>query len=278
MRHYNSGTVEYWPPERFVRSKGSERFDPRSKATDLYAYGVIMWEVATPGKWPWETEMRQIYPDDDMSLEDKKEELKALVCQEEPSQRPGWLELAAEGGGAAGYQSPSEVPSARYKQLTARCWAHKKEDRPSFGEVASCVEEILAEVGVARGREAYERATWNQPARLPNIDWQSAPGGVGRHEDGDPTGEAARWLMRLLRGAKGNERFFLTREVKKAVLCHSPTGGMGLLVGRGASRLCMPSFSSCGACLIQQRRVLERGQPTGHGAQSLPLDYGITLP
>ncbi|XP_066534980.1 inactive tyrosine-protein kinase 7 [Hoplias malabaricus] len=106
---YNSEYYHYkqkWVPLRWLPAE-SVLDDDFSTKSDVWAFGVLMWEVFSHGDLPYSTQ----------SHEEVLEELQA-----------GTLKLSA----------PEDCPSKIYK-LMSHCWAASPKERPSFSELVQAL-------------------------------------------------------------------------------------------------------------------------------------------
>ncbi|KAI9023114.1 kinase-like domain-containing protein [Hyaloraphidium curvatum] len=101
-----AGTVPFMAPECLAPSPPRKR-----KPADVYAYGMIAWEVAARGAEPFAGEDTQ-----------------ALVQNVPLGYRP---------------PRPPDTPEALWRLIT-RCWAHLPSDRPEFQGIAEGVARMAA--------------------------------------------------------------------------------------------------------------------------------------
>ncbi|MCJ8730435.1 hypothetical protein PDJAM_G00184440 [Pangasius djambal] len=109
---YNSEYYQYrqsWMPLRWLPAESVFENDFSTKS-DVWAFGVLMWEVFSHGELPYSS----------LSHEDVLEGLQA-----------GTLKLSA----------PEACPSKVYK-LMSRCWAPSLKERPSFSELIQALGDI----------------------------------------------------------------------------------------------------------------------------------------
>ncbi|KAF6115712.1 protein tyrosine kinase 7 (inactive) [Phyllostomus discolor] len=112
---YNSEYYHFrqaWVPLRWMSPEAILEGDFSTKS-DVWAYGVLMWEVFTHGEMPHGGQA------DDEVLADLQ-------------------------AGKAKLPQPEGCPSKLYR-LMQRCWAHSPKDRPSFSEIANTLGDSPAE-------------------------------------------------------------------------------------------------------------------------------------
>ncbi|KAI9029121.1 hypothetical protein DFJ74DRAFT_657254 [Hyaloraphidium curvatum] len=94
-------------------------------ATDVYAFGMTMWELLSEGKTPLMQELLDegmIIPGHGIDFEEFKPRIRS-----DPGFRP---------------ERPRGIPDATWA-LMQRCWAMDAAARPGFGEVADEMKRIL---------------------------------------------------------------------------------------------------------------------------------------
>ncbi|KAI9022650.1 kinase-like domain-containing protein [Hyaloraphidium curvatum] len=116
----SGGTAVFMAPEAFAR--------PRAKpgtATDVYAFGMTMWELLSQGDLPLFDELM----DEDLLIPGHGVDMEAFGerLRSDPRFRP---------------ERPRGIPDATWA-LMQRCWAFDAAARPAFGEVADELKSIL---------------------------------------------------------------------------------------------------------------------------------------
>src|SRR5205807_3989838 len=97
------GVIPYLAPEVLTKK-------PYTKESDIYSFGMIMWEFAT-GKKPFHG----------------REHNHILISEILKGKRP---------------QITDDTPEF-YAELMKRCWDHDPENRPTAGEVEDCLREYI---------------------------------------------------------------------------------------------------------------------------------------
>ncbi|KAJ1568362.1 hypothetical protein HK096_006764, partial [Nowakowskiella sp. JEL0078] len=100
-----SGTLRWLAPERLQRSKMSE-------SADVYSFGMIMYEIVSEGKLPFELD----------GLENDPQIMMAIMNQQRPS-RPTTL-----------------LCSDKLWVIMEDCWKHDQNIRPTFPQIVACLE------------------------------------------------------------------------------------------------------------------------------------------
>ena len=103
--------VRYMPPEAIQRNKWSEK-------SDVWAFGVLLWEVATLGEIPY--------------FVNSDGEVKAGVCS-----------------GALRLPCPEGLPEVIFKGIIEPCWAKRAADRPTFASLRIAILEAQLELHAA---------------------------------------------------------------------------------------------------------------------------------
>lgn len=137
-----------------------------SIASDVYAFGLILWELLT-----WDL------PFDGLT----SYQIVIELSQGHRPEIPGRYSTELIGG---------DVPSAgekRYKDLIRQCWAEQPEDRPTFAEVTVALKEI--EIALEESEKAKKAALITtkkkEAQRLAALPDNSARGGEGTHASPD---------------------------------------------------------------------------------------------
>uniref|UniRef100_A0A7S0RWF4 Protein kinase domain-containing protein n=1 Tax=Pyramimonas obovata TaxID=1411642 RepID=A0A7S0RWF4_9CHLO len=108
--------VRYMPPEAIQRNKWSEK-------SDVWAFGVLLWEVATLGMIPYDS--LGVFVSSDA-------ELKAGVC-----------------GGKLRLPRPEGLPEVIWCRVMEPCWAQRAAQRPTFAALRSAILEAQLELHAA---------------------------------------------------------------------------------------------------------------------------------
>ena len=108
--------VRYMPPEAIERNKWSEK-------SDVWAFGVLLWEVATLGLVPYDS--LGVFVNDD-------KEVKRGVCS-----------------GALRLPCPEGLPEVIFKGIIEPCWAKRAADRPTFASLRTAILEAQLELHAA---------------------------------------------------------------------------------------------------------------------------------
>lgn len=121
-----------WIPLRWLPSE-SVFEDDLSTKSDVWAFGVLMWEVFSHGEMPYSK------LDDEEVLEGEK----SRRLSERPSRFFSEPLLGAAGlkAGKLKLPPPEGCPSKIYK-LMARCWALGPKERPSFTDIVHVLGEL----------------------------------------------------------------------------------------------------------------------------------------
>eukprot|EP00878_Enallax_costatus_P011777 GHUV01012293.1.p1 GENE.GHUV01012293.1~~GHUV01012293.1.p1 ORF type:complete len:661 (+),score=240.23 GHUV01012293.1:500-2482(+) len=136
------GTLSHMSPELLVHGRAS-------RASDVYAMGILLWEMATGDK---------------AFAGVAKAMLGATVVRDRarpewPSSNGHWNPVAFTAaamscdGGRAPCISADVQPPIGYRKLTEACWAHEPQDRPTFAEIVNTLETLLAQ-------EQQQQAAW----------------------------------------------------------------------------------------------------------------------
>jgi serine/threonine protein kinase len=105
----NFRTVQYMAPE-CMQDKLVELSKGFDVGADVYSYAMVMWEVAHPGRIPWQGEELDVDQDTDITSAIRK----AVVEGRRPT-----------------VQTSADWPPG-YHELMTRCWAKNSNERPRF--------------------------------------------------------------------------------------------------------------------------------------------------
>ena len=133
-----AGTCGYMAPEQF-RRRGI-RAEKASRSSDVYAFGVLMWEVIT-NTIPWyDYDEEEYWRDHDIIH---------AVCHG-LSNCEGGLDMS---------KLPSGIPTLR--NLIVSCTSAKKKDRPRIDDVSRCLQQTLNEI-VDGKFDVYISCSWGE--------------------------------------------------------------------------------------------------------------------
>ena len=129
----------------------------RHEKSDVWSFGVTLWEIFSLGNKPYGFGMRTIkgsFGSVDILLHfaDSYEETKVKILNGKRLECPDTMELI-EGGEAV------------YNEVMRSCWAARPEDRPGVAALVSALGGFLGEAG----RRQYEAAYTDYMAQLPLI-------------------------------------------------------------------------------------------------------------
>ncbi|KAF6252064.1 hypothetical protein COO60DRAFT_1673833 [Scenedesmus sp. NREL 46B-D3] len=160
------GTLTHMSPELLLHGRAS-------RASDVYAYGILLWDLAT-GQRAFEDVPKVL--------------LGAAVVRDRL--RPAWLgtEASSSSGGFPGattcQQQQQGVPGADdagelqpplgFRRLAEACWAHQPQDRPTFAEVTATLEQLIRQ---EQQRQAEFEAFAQQLLQQQQQQSQAAVGG-----------------------------------------------------------------------------------------------------
>ncbi|KAF6261882.1 hypothetical protein COO60DRAFT_712878 [Scenedesmus sp. NREL 46B-D3] len=180
------GTLTHMAPELLLQGRAS-------KASDVYAFGILLWELAT-GRRAFSEVPRVM--------------LGAAVVRD--AARPEWPEgssvahaaaFAAAAAAAAGLPcaaADDAHPPQHYRRLTEACWAQDPADRPDFGEVCEALELLLTQqqerMAVLSTLLTQQQQQQQQPtsALPPAASQRQATAGSSAGVRGAPAAPAAR--------------------------------------------------------------------------------------
>jgi hypothetical protein len=114
------GNPRWTAPELLISSSNNSRSKRHSTAGDVFAYGVVLWELMT-WQFPWEG-----YDASEIADAVGRGERLRVPRREE---MPG-----PDGGEFGGYDG--------YVRLMEKCWAQKAGDRPGFGDIIGDIRKI----------------------------------------------------------------------------------------------------------------------------------------
>ncbi len=242
-----AGSLRYMAPENMTGSKST-------LTSDVYTFGVLLWEVATLQK-PYDELLQTLMGHD---------------IRTELAQKLSIQKLSIQDGGQGWRSSTDEVNCAKTRALIRRCWSSHPEIRPNFDSICLQLDEVCKsavdscnglEMELSQGRSTRDKRERSLSPSTLRVSRTLSSSPLFGHMS-DPTLSPPSPMMRRFRRTLSGSR--LVRQMSDSTL--SQTSDSTLSGTESAAPPIMQRFSRT----LRSRLVRQMSDPALSGLESLP--------